>query len=42
MPSAFAVREYRYDRAGQLMQIQDSRRGEIAYRYDPVGRLLEA
>ncbi|WP_347554687.1 RHS repeat-associated core domain-containing protein [Robbsia sp. KACC 23696] len=42
MPSAFAVREYRYDRAGQLTHIQDSRRGEIAYRYDPVGRLLEA
>ncbi|MEN5161066.1 DUF6531 domain-containing protein, partial [Achromobacter spanius] len=35
-------RTYRYDAAGQLEAIQDSRRGPLAYRYDPVGRLLEA
>ena len=35
-------RGYRYDAAGQLEAIQDSRRGPQAYRYDPVGRLLEA
>ena len=35
-------RGYRYDAAGQLEAIQDSRRGPLAYRYDPVGRLLEA
>ncbi|WP_454725509.1 MULTISPECIES: RHS repeat-associated core domain-containing protein [Cupriavidus] len=37
-----AVRSYRYDAAGQLTGIQDLRRGDLAYRYDPVGRLLEA
>jgi YD repeat-containing protein len=28
--------------AGQLTDINDSRRGPLAYRYDPVGRLLSA
>ncbi|MDM0110637.1 RHS repeat-associated core domain-containing protein [Variovorax sp. J22R133] len=35
-------RHYRYDRAGQLTDIGDSRRGALSYRYDPVGRLLQA
>ncbi|EMD9442999.1 RHS domain-containing protein [Burkholderia cepacia] len=36
------VRRYRYDTSGQLTDINDTRRGQLAYRYDPVGRLLEA
>ncbi|MCA8347509.1 RHS domain-containing protein, partial [Burkholderia cepacia] len=36
------VRHYRYDASGQLTDINDTRRGQLAYRYDPVGRLLEA
>ncbi|WP_176129631.1 RHS repeat domain-containing protein, partial [Burkholderia cepacia] len=36
------VRHYRYDASGQLTNINDTRRGQLAYRYDPVGRLLEA
>lgn len=39
---AAILRRYRYDRAGQLTSVEDSRRGHIAYRYDPVGRLLAA
>lgn len=35
-------RVYRYDKSGQLAQIQDSRRGDIHYKYDPLGRLLES
>ncbi|WP_169728612.1 RHS domain-containing protein, partial [Comamonas composti] len=35
-------RQYRYDQAGQLSGIADSRRGAIQYKYDPVGRLIEA
>ena len=35
-------RRYRYDQSGQLATIEDSRRGRIEYRYDPVGRLLAA
>jgi len=35
-------RSYSYDKAGQLVAIGDSRRGNLSYRYDPVGRLLEA
>jgi RHS repeat-associated protein len=35
-------RSYSYDKAGQLIGIGDSRRGNLSYRYDPVGRLLEA
>ena len=31
-----------YDAAGQLIDIDDTRRGPLAYRYDPVGRLLSA
>jgi RHS repeat-associated protein len=37
-----AARSYRYDEAGQLNHINDLDRGDIRYRYDPVGRLLEA
>jgi RHS repeat-associated protein len=35
-------RRYRYDAAGQLTQIEDSTKGYLDYRYDPVGRLIEA
>jgi len=35
-------RKYRYDQAGQLTDISDTRRGSLSYRYDPVGRLLQA
>ncbi|WP_186108175.1 RHS repeat-associated core domain-containing protein [Burkholderia gladioli] len=41
-PGALSSRRYRYDAAGQLTQIDDSRKGAIDYRYDPVGRLVEA
>ncbi|MDI3374754.1 MULTISPECIES: RHS repeat-associated core domain-containing protein [Pseudomonas] len=36
------ARNYRYDEAGQLTHINDLNRGDTRYRYDPVGRLLEA
>ncbi|WP_157359670.1 RHS repeat-associated core domain-containing protein [Caldimonas brevitalea] len=39
---ATIARRYRYDQAGQLDHIEDSRRGRLEYRYDPVGRLLQA
>ena len=35
-------RLYHYDKVGQLTDIHDKRRGTIEYKYDPVGRLLEA
>ena len=35
-------RTYGYDRAGQLVAIGDSHHGNLDYRYDPVGRLVEA
>ncbi|AJK47191.1 RHS repeat-associated core domain-containing protein [Burkholderia plantarii] len=41
-PSALASRHYRYDAASQLTQVDDSRAGPTGYRYDPVGRLIEA
>ncbi|WP_407971109.1 RHS repeat-associated core domain-containing protein [Burkholderia pyrrocinia] len=41
-PAPLAERCYRYDAAGQLSRIEDSRKGGIDYRYDPVGRLTEA
>ncbi|MGN6668872.1 MAG: DUF6531 domain-containing protein, partial [Trinickia sp.] len=41
-PMPIVDRRYRYDAAGQLTQIEDSNRGYIDYRYDPVGRLIEA
>ncbi|WP_312933470.1 RHS repeat-associated core domain-containing protein [Pseudomonas sp.] len=40
--SVLIKREYTYDAASQLTGIQDSRRGALSYRYDPVGRLLGA
>ncbi|WP_339539350.1 RHS repeat-associated core domain-containing protein [Pseudomonas sp. RA_15y_Pfl2_54] len=40
--STLLKREYKYDAAGQLTDINDSRRGSLSYRYDPVGRLLSA
>ena len=40
--SALLKRDYQYDAAGQLTDLNDSRRGPLAYRYDLVGRLLEA
>lgn len=39
---AAIVRRYRYDPAGQLINLDDSRRGHLDYRYDPIGRLLAA
>jgi RHS repeat-associated protein len=33
---------YSYDKVGHLLDIGDSRRSNLSYRYDPVGRLLEA
>lgn len=45
VPNASALgiqRQYSYDGAGQLTDIGDSRRGNLSYRYDPVGRLLQA
>jgi RHS repeat-associated protein len=41
-PATSINRTYQYDRAGQLTGIMDSRRGQLEYRYDPVGRLLAA
>jgi RHS repeat-associated protein len=41
-PMPIVDRRYRYDAAGQLTQIEDSTKGYIDYRYDPVGRLIEA
>lgn len=35
-------RDYKYDAAGQLTDVHDSRRGSLSYRYDPVGRLIGA
>ncbi len=35
-------RSYRYDRTGQLVGVGDSRQGNFSFRYDPVGRLVEA
>ncbi|MFM9924403.1 RHS repeat-associated core domain-containing protein [Variovorax sp. H27-G14] len=41
--SAFNLRRsYQYDRAGQLTDIGDSRRGGLSYSYDPVGRLVQS
>uniref|UniRef100_UPI001F3F94C4 RHS repeat-associated core domain-containing protein n=1 Tax=Pseudomonas sp. LAM2023 TaxID=2800477 RepID=UPI001F3F94C4 len=40
--STLLKRQYRYDAAGQLTNIHDSRRGPLEYQYDPVGRLLKA
>ncbi|MCG8295374.1 RHS repeat-associated core domain-containing protein, partial [Pseudomonas entomophila] len=40
--STLLKRQYQYDAVGQLTDIHDTRRGHLAYRYDPVGRLLQA
>ncbi|WP_277953331.1 RHS repeat-associated core domain-containing protein [Pseudomonas sp. TH08] len=40
--SVVLKREYTYDAAGQLNEINDTRRGQLSYRYDPVNRLLSA
>ena len=40
--SQLVQRLYQYDKTGELTAIKDTRRGNIAYKYDPVGRLLEA
>ncbi|MDZ4016955.1 hypothetical protein PssiTeo3_02450 [Pseudomonas sichuanensis] len=40
--STLLKRQYQYDAVGQLTDIQDSRRGHLTYRYDPIGRLLQA
>lgn len=36
------TRHYHYDRAGQLLAIDDARQGRTLYRYDSTGRLLAA
>lgn len=41
-PAPMSERRYRYDAVGQLSRIEDSRKGGTDYRYDPVGRLIEA
>ncbi|WP_230953246.1 RHS repeat-associated core domain-containing protein [Burkholderia stagnalis] len=41
-PAPLAERRYRYDAVGQLTRIEDSRQGGTDYRYDPIGRLIEA
>jgi YD repeat-containing protein len=41
-PAPIVARRYRYDAAGQLTEIDDSRQGVTRYQYDPVGRLIEA
>ena len=41
-PAPLADRRYRFDAAGRLEHIEDSRKGLIDYRYDPVGRLTGA
>ncbi|WP_422403998.1 RHS repeat-associated core domain-containing protein, partial [Pseudomonas sp. GZD-209] len=40
--SVLIKRQYHYDPVGQLTDIHDSRRGQLAYQYDPLGRLLQA
>ncbi|AVD82340.1 type IV secretion protein Rhs [Pseudomonas sp. SWI6] len=40
--STLLKRQYQYDAVGQLTDIHDTRRGHLAYQYDPVGRLLQA
>ncbi|CAK16324.1 RHS repeat-associated core domain-containing protein [Pseudomonas entomophila] len=35
-------RGYEYDTVGQLAGIHDTRRGQLTYQYDPLGRLLQA
>ncbi|PYC25582.1 type IV secretion protein Rhs [Pseudomonas jessenii] len=40
--SILIKRDYTYDAGSQLTGINDSRRGALSYRYDPVGRLLSA
>jgi RHS repeat-associated protein len=35
-------RSYSYDKTGQLIAVGDSRHGNFSYRYDPIGRLVEA
>lgn len=41
-PAPLSERRYRYDAVGQLSRIEDSRKGGNDYRYDPIGRLIEA
>jgi RHS repeat-associated protein len=36
------LRNFEYDKAGQVTAIQDNRRGRTEYDYDPVGRLINA
>ncbi|WP_134928885.1 RHS repeat domain-containing protein, partial [Pseudomonas protegens] len=40
--STLIKRGYQYDAIGQLLQIDDNRRGSLSYQYDLVGRLLSA
>jgi RHS repeat-associated protein len=36
------ARQYRYDRVGNLIAIDDQRAGTTSYRYDAIGRILSA
>lgn len=40
--STLLKRQYQYDAVGQLTELNDTRRGPLTYRYDPVGRLISA
>jgi RHS repeat-associated protein len=40
--STVLKREYTYDAIGQLTELNDTRRGPLSYRYDPLSRLLKA
>ncbi|MGB7991811.1 MAG: hypothetical protein WCF44_20605, partial [Candidatus Methylophosphatis roskildensis] len=40
--AATIERSYAYDAGGQLLQVQDRRRGRLAYSYDAIGRLTRA
>jgi YD repeat-containing protein len=35
-------RHYNYDKTGNLVHIDDTHRGSLQYRYDPLGQLLSA
>lgn len=42
MPNILNVCDYQYNAIGQLTRIQDRQRGAIRYRYDALGRLIQA
>jgi RHS repeat-associated protein len=42
IPDVLAQRQWSYDRTGRVTRIDDARFGATSYRYDTLGRLLEA